>query len=207
MQQSTRTAEFRLSRFARLAKARQMAARAAGGEDGASLVEMAVSFTVLMTVLLGLIQVSFAFYLSHAINVGAREATRWAAVRGSSSCLILSTFPDCNYSPTGYGPGGTSYSSGTSNDPVEIFVRGMGYPGLSSATAQASWYTANMDSNGNTQWLNDACAGSTDEFGQPCNGIGHMVQVTVTYTLPFNLPFIGTQSLSMHSTSGMVINE
>lgn len=174
-------------------------------EDGASLVEAALSMVLLMTAVLGVIQMTLAFYTSNVIDLAAREASRWAAVRGSNSCTVLSTFPYCDYNVGKYG-GSTAYTSGSAGDPVEIYVRGLGYPGLSGVTASAAWSTASQDANGATQWTT-SCATSPDAYGQPCNGPGHMVTVTVTYTYPLEVPFISNNSFTMTSTSSMVINE
>lgn len=182
--------------------ARAMIARTMRRDEGASIIEMTLSLGVLLTVLLGLIQVCFALYTANAIDLAAREASRWSAVRGSNSCKVLSTFPYCNYSPTGYGASGT-YSAGTSNDPVEIFVQGLGYPGLGSVTASATWWTATQDANGATQWTT-SCSGALDAYSQPCNSPGHLVKVSVSYSLPINIVFHNT--ISMNSTSAMVIN-
>ncbi len=182
--------------------ARETIGRKMRREEGASIVEMALSLGVLLTVLLGLIQVCFALYTANVIDLAAREASRWSAVRGSNSCKVLSTFPYCNYSPTGYSASGT-YAAGTSNDPVEIFVQGLGYPGLGYVTASATWWTATQDANGASQWTT-ACTGALDAYNQPCNSPGHMVKVTVSYAFPLNIVFHNT--LSMNSTSAMVIN-
>lgn len=173
------------------------------GEEGATLVEMALSMTVLFAVLFGLIQACLAFYMSSVLDVAAREATRWAAVRGSNSCTVLSGFPYCNYGPTGQN--GTAYSAGTTNDPVEIFARSLPFPGLSGVTASAAWFTATQAADGSTQWTT-TCTTANDAFGQPCNGAGHMVKVTVTYSYPLNM-WINFGNLTMNSKSAMIINE
>lgn len=181
--------------------------RAIRRQDGAAMVEAALSMILLMTATLGVIQMTLAFYTSNVIDLAARDASRWAAVRGSGSCAVLSTFPYCNYGPTGYGTSGT-YTAGTATDPVEIYVRGLGYPGLSGVTASATWYTETLDANGASQWTAaSSCGGATDGNGQPCNGPGHMVTVTVTYSYPLQVPFISNRSFSMNSTSSMVISE
>src|ERR1019366_8478508 len=54
------------------------------GECGSSLVEYAVVFSLLITMLLGIADFSRALYSFHFVSNAAREATRYAAVRGST---------------------------------------------------------------------------------------------------------------------------
>lgn len=176
-----------------------------GRQDGATLVETALSMVLMMTAVIGVMEMTMAFYTSNVIDLAAREASRWAAVRGQNSCKVLSTFPYCNYNVGAYGASGTAYTAGSSGDPVEVFVRGLGYPMVGNMTASATWWTASQDTNGAAQWTT-ACTTSPDANGQPCNGPGHMVTVTVTLAYPITLPFI-RNSFTMNSTSSMVINE
>lgn len=55
------------------------------GECGASLVEYAVVFMLFMTMLLGIADFSRAVYAYHFVSNAAREATRYAIVRGCST--------------------------------------------------------------------------------------------------------------------------
>ncbi len=57
------------------------------GEDGNSLVEYAIVFMFFMSMVLGIVDFSRALYTYHFLSNAAREATRWAAVRGST-CII-----------------------------------------------------------------------------------------------------------------------
>ena len=54
------------------------------GEDGNNLIEYALVFMVFMSLLLGIVDFSRALYSYHFLSNAAREATRWAAVRGST---------------------------------------------------------------------------------------------------------------------------
>ena len=53
-------------------------------ESGNSVVEMAVSSVLFFAVLFGVFQVSLASYTYHPVSEVAREAARWAIVRGSN---------------------------------------------------------------------------------------------------------------------------
>jgi Flp pilus assembly protein TadG len=55
------------------------------GECGSGLVEYAFVFMLLMTMLLGIADFSRALYAYHFVSSAAREATRYAIVRGCST--------------------------------------------------------------------------------------------------------------------------
>jgi len=57
------------------------------GEDGNNLIEYALVFMFFMSMVLGIVDFSRALYTYHFLSDAAREATRWAAVRGST-CFI-----------------------------------------------------------------------------------------------------------------------
>jgi Flp pilus assembly protein TadG len=54
------------------------------GEAGSNLIEYALIFMVLMSLLLGIVDFSRALYTYHFLSNAAREATRWAAVNGAT---------------------------------------------------------------------------------------------------------------------------
>jgi Flp pilus assembly protein TadG len=53
-------------------------------EGGSNLIEYALVFMFLMSMLLGIVDFSRALYSYHFLSNAAREATRWAAVRGAT---------------------------------------------------------------------------------------------------------------------------
>jgi hypothetical protein len=56
-----------------------------GREDGATLVEAAVSLVLPLAVFVAILQICLALYVSHFVADAAREASRYAIVRGSTS--------------------------------------------------------------------------------------------------------------------------
>src|SRR5262249_53550139 len=58
-----------------------------GAQRGSSLVEQAVVLVILLTILFAIIDFGRALYTYHFVSNAAREATRWASVRSSSSTL------------------------------------------------------------------------------------------------------------------------
>jgi hypothetical protein len=157
-------------------------------EEGATLVEMALVSAIMLSLLFGVIQVCLALYAYNFVCEAAREATRYAMVRGESSCLIAPSFPNCNLNPT------------TAGNTVQDFARSLGYPGLNAnnLTATATWWSPT-----GTQpesWTT-ACTAAT------CNAKGHMVEVQVNYAFPLNIPFWKNSTLNLGSTSEMMISE
>jgi hypothetical protein len=167
---------------------------ATASESGATLVEMAICSAVLMTAIFGIIQFSIALYVYNFVAEAAREATRYAVVRGANSCLYSSTFPNCNLNPT------------TSGDPVGNYVRGLGFPFSSGLSAAVTWWAPSQDASGVTSWTTP-CTGAVDSIGNPCNTVGYAVRVVVTYSYPLSIPFVPSNTLNIHGTSQMLINE
>jgi Flp pilus assembly protein TadG len=127
-----------------------------GGTDGSSVVETAMSALVLFTVVLGIIETSIALYAYHFTSEVAREATRYAIVRGSS----------CTYSE----PGCPAQASDIQN-----FVRGLTYPGLdpSAITVTTTWPTTGA-----------SCSPSSNPCNNPGNLVSVTVQYQFLWSIP-----------------------
>lgn len=171
-------------------------------EEGSALVETALSISVMLTVMVGIMQLCLVMYASVFVNEAAREATRYASVRGSNSCTDLSTFPNCNLGPT--------------SSPISVlttYVRGLGYPlpntsNLNVTTAE--WYYVTQDANTFSQWSGDCgpnlnAPAPPTANGQPCNSPGNMVTVQVQYAMPLNIPFWTNANVTLTSQSSMLI--
>jgi len=159
---------------------------AALGEEGGSLVEMALSCLILIPLLFGIIQLSFALYCYHYAADAAREGTRFAIVRGSKCPTNLS---NAYCSPTDAGQYGA-----TAND-IAQYVKSLGYPYSGSATTSVQWCT-----NGGAfpaTWT--SCSTTLN------NAPGNQVQVKVTYSYPLVIPYLKTNNLSMGSVASMTI--
>jgi Flp pilus assembly protein TadG len=151
-------------------------------EEGSSLVETALSSSIVLALIFGILQMSLALYSYDCICEAAREGSRYAMVRGSASCTNTSNLTNCN----------------ASADQVQTYVKSLGFPGLNSAA-----YMHVL-----TIWLNASAAKPTtwvDCSPAVCNGPGNLVQVQVTYQLPLSIPFWHSTVLSLGSTSQMVI--
>ena len=157
-------------------------------EVGGALVEMAISSTVLFTMIFGMFQVSYASYVYSYVSEVAREGSRYAIVRGSTSCGNTPNLTDCNASPTTIGN----------------YVKGRRFMAISSAnlTVTTSWLNATTTTGTSgtaTTWT--ACTAGT------CNVPGNMVNVVVTYAFPLSIPFLPSRILNVTSTSEMVVQQ
>lgn len=105
------------------------------GEQGASLVEFALSCTILFLFLFGIFAFCMALYSFNYVSDAAREASRYAMVRGSS----CTGFSDC--------PSITSAQ-------IQTYVKSLSYPGINpgNLTASATWSGSNSpaEAPGNT---------------------------------------------------------
>lgn len=147
-------------------------------EEGGSLVEMALISAMTMTMIIGIIEASFAVYTYHYISEAAREGARYAIVRGSY-CTSLT---NCNATAA----------------QIQTYVKNLGYPGINSTanmTVTTTWYSASTSLP--TSWT--LCAGV-------CNDPGNAVNVKVAYNFPFMIPFVQKSTLALSSTSQMVIS-
>jgi Flp pilus assembly protein TadG len=146
-------------------------------EDGAAIVEMALSSMILLTMIIGTLQTCLALFTYNFISEAAREGARYAMVRGSS-CTSL-----------------TNCSATAAQ--IQTYVQGL-YGGSNSAlymTVTTTWLSAS--STQPTTWTS---CGSTQ-----CNAPGNAVQVKVTYAFPLDVPFLSKKTLTMNSTSQVVI--
>lgn len=144
-------------------------------EEGSGLVEYAIIFILLMMLLFGIAGFGHALYAYHFVSNTAREATRWAAVNGSTcandgSCTAPATPAD-----------------------IQTFVTNHTPPGIDSSQIQVTpiWNPAGSYGPSTCSTIN--------------NGPGCTVEVTVSYNFHFIFPLISTSALPLSSTSEMVI--
>jgi Flp pilus assembly protein TadG len=157
--------------------------RCLGGEEGASIVETAFACVIFLAMLIGTFQMMLGFYTFHFVSDAAREATRYAIVRGSTSCTNTPNLSNCN----------------ATSAQIQTYVRGLNYPGITSSrlTVTTTWLTASATTP--TTW--SACTSGT------CNVPGNQVKVVAVYAFPFSVPFVPRSTLSLTSTSRMVISQ
>ena len=124
---------------------------AATSAEGATLVEMALACSALLCVLFGIIEMCFALYTYDFVSEAAREGTRYAIIRGSTSCGPNPNFPDCNLNPT-------------TSTAIQTYLRGLGFPYSGALTATATWWSPVQDGSGSTTWPT-ACTTAVDANG------------------------------------------
>ena len=160
---------------------------AALGEEGGSLVEMALSCLILIPVLFGIIQLSIGLYCYHYAADASREATRWAIVRGST-CNGIFNSAYCS-------PADANGSGATPND-IAQYVKSLGYPYSTSVTTTTKWCV-----NGGAIPATWTTCSTTQSNNIP----GNQVQVTVSYSYPLIIPFIKKNTINLGSISSMTI--
>ncbi len=153
------------------------------GCEGAALLEFAVACMILVPMLFGFIEVCMAFYAYNFVSDAAREATRYAIVRGSKSCGNLPNpgVQNCNF---------------TTAAPLQTFVQSLGYPGLKPGNLVVTVAWSRASTSTPTSWT--AC-------GTACNQPGNQVQVKVRYNFPIGIPYWRVTTVSIGSVSSMVI--
>lgn len=152
------------------------------GQTGSAVVEIALASVVLMGMILGMFQMFLAFYTYHYISEAAREGSRYAMVRGSTSCTNTPNLANCNATAA----------------EVQSYVQGLGFPGIDATnamTVSVSWLTVSTGQP--ATW--SACSSGT------CNAPGNLVKVQVRYAFPLALPFFTSNTLNLISTSQMAI--
>jgi Flp pilus assembly protein TadG len=155
----------------------------AHGESGAAILEMALSVGILLTFIFGIMEVCLAAYTYHFISEAAREATRYAIVRGSSFTT------DCT-APT---LATCTAQGGNNTGDIATYVQNFGFPGIdpNKMTVNSTWLTS---------------AGTACGITDICKAPGNQVQVTITYNFPLSVPFVPVNTWALTSTSQMVIS-
>lgn len=157
-------------------------------DEGSNLVETAISATVFFAMLFGICQMSYAFYLYQFTSDAARQATRYAMVRGSTCSTNTPSLTNCN----------------ATSDQIQTWVRSLHYPGVRSGNLAltTTWCQATVDTTVNpntTTW--GTCSGGT--AANP----GNLVHVTVSYPLGVTIPWSNNTTLTIGASSSMVISQ
>ena len=149
-------------------------------EAGSSMVEFALSISLLLTVVFGIIGFSLATYADHFVALAAQAATRYAAVRGSSwsSTCASATATGCIANAAS----------------VQSYVQSITPGGVSNRNVSVQ-----------TIWPGNTPAGGPCFAVAGNNSPGCMVKVTVRYAFSFSLPFLPTNAVTLTSTGGLPI--
>ena len=156
--------------------------RRLAGSEGAVLVEFAVSCLILLPMFFGFIETCLAFYTYNFVSDAAREASRYAMVRGANSCTNLPGLTDCNM---------------TTSAPLKSYVNSLPYPGLNPSNLVVTVKFWKASTTLPTTWTTQCV----------CNQSGNQVQVFVRYNFPIGIPFWKVTTISIGSVSSMVISQ
>ena len=158
---------------------RNMAFRFLREETGAGLVEYCVVFFLFMSMILGVADFGRALYADHFVSNAARDAARYAAVRGST-CNDDSS---CSVSNPDSGP------ANSGNNVVQDYVKQYVPQGIDKTqlTITPSWPSTS-----------GTCATTA-------NAPGCIVSVTVQYTFKFDFPFVSKKTITFTSDAQNVI--
>jgi Flp pilus assembly protein TadG len=148
------------------------------GEEGAELVEFALSTSILFLFVFGLIEICLVFFLYNTAAEAAREGSRWASVRGTDC-----TNPNSTNCPL----------SATPATDIATYVNSL--PGAGNMAVAVQWCVPPTGG---------SCTATTGTWGAANLGAGNTVQVKVSYTLA-KVPFVTNSSLKVSSTSQSVI--
>jgi Flp pilus assembly protein TadG len=156
-------------------------------EQGSSLVEFAFIVVVLMSMVLGIMDFGRALYSYHFVSHAAREATRYAAVRGYTCASDGSCTNDGNCT--------TVATTGC----LTTYVKNNTPPGIDTTkiTTTSSWP---VQASGPT-----ICKNAVSGVGPYPNYPGCTVEVQVSYSFSFLVPLVHSGAVTLSSTSEMVI--
>jgi hypothetical protein len=148
-------------------------------QRGTTLLESAVMISVLLLMMFGVVGFGTALYTYHFVSNTAREATRWASVRGTSCPLNLPSLPGgCPADDTDVNAYVQNLSTGIGLDPTKV-------------TTTTTWVAPPNN-----------LAACTAHANSP----GCVVKVQVQYSFQFLFPLLPS-GFTMQSTSQMVISQ
>jgi len=154
-------------------------------EAGGSIVEFAVASTLLFTVVFGILDCSRALFANHYVSYSAAEAARYAMVRGATwnnaSCSTVTT---------------ESCTATSSN--VTSLVQSITPVGIN---------TSSKNLTVSTTWTGKTPNGAACNSSGVNNSPGCVVQVQVSYSFSFVLPFLPANALLMKSSAATVITQ
>jgi Flp pilus assembly protein TadG len=150
-------------------------------ESGATTLEFSITLSLLLTCIFGIIVVSMALYADHFVTDAAKEATRYAMVRGSSwGSTSCSTY--------------ASYSCVATSSNVTSLVNSLAPAGISRSGITVT-----------TTWPGTDPTGTTCDTAQGNNSPACVVDVQVQYSFNFLLPFVPFGRVNLSGVSSDVI--
>jgi len=160
---------------------RAISAAQVTNETGATTLEFAIVSSLLLICVLGIMVCSLAVYANHFVSAAAKEATRYAIVRGSSWSSSCASY--------------SSLSCEASSANVTSFVNAIAPPGISQSNIKVT-----------TTWPGTDPTGATCDTANGTNSPTCVVNVQVQYTFNVFLPFVPIGNVVMSGVSSDVIS-
>lgn len=169
------------------------------GESGSTLVETALSITILLVLVVGILDACLMVYSYHFISNAARDGARYAIVRGNT------------WIQPPWGDGSTavpcaSYTSAgctASAQNIDDYVKSLTFPGIDTNNISTTTSSYIFNQGGTTT----SCGSTTGSTPPACNAAGNLIEVKVQYNFATFIPFIPSKFLTMTSTSRMIISQ
>ena len=150
-------------------------------QTGSELIEFSLAASVLLLIIFGIMDCSRALYSYHYVAQAARQASRFAAVRGATWGST-----SCSTSP---------YACAATAVDVTNYVKSFTPLGFASSNLVVT-----------TTWPGTTVNGTICSLLSINNSPGCVVNVKVAYSFGFVLPFLPQSALALTSTSKMMIS-
>jgi Flp pilus assembly protein TadG len=155
-------------------------------EAGSTILEFSLSCMIVLVSILAILDFSRVMYIDHYLASTAREATRYAMVRGSTwsskataACATV-----------------TAFSCNASADDVKSFVTSITPNGVNTANLTVT-----------TTWPGLTASGASCAIAQGANSPNCVVTVQISYPFSFFTPFLLNIPLELTSTSSVTISQ
>jgi Flp pilus assembly protein TadG len=168
--------------------------RLARKENGAALVEFALTAWVLIIVLFGVFQWMLAMYAYHFTTYAAQQASRFAMVRGHTWSKNTATNCSTSAPPNFTMP----YNCTASSTDIQNYVRSLAIAGINASNVSINTTSSYV-------WPGTTPDNTTTTCATYANSQGCLVKVTVSYSLNNFMPFQHISTWSISATSEKVI--
>ena len=176
-------------------------ARRTSKQSGATLYEFAAILPILLFIMVGIIDFGRAMYAYHFVANAARQATRWASVRGVDCNAFTTACPAQGSDVLNYvqslAPPGIYVNSNKGCTSGTVGCLTINCPTCTNSSADFIWP--------GTTTTNGSSSSCTNSGSSPVNAAGCVVQVQVSYTWGSGIPLI-PYTLVLASTSEFVIS-
>ncbi len=158
-------------------------------ERGSELVEFALAALLLLMVMFGIFDFCRAMYSYYFVTYAAQEGARYAMVRGSGWSGSCSTSQPPNFT--------MSYGCTAASSDVQNYVQSLAMAGIDQGAiaVNATWPGKTPDCSSSCS----ACATT--------NSAGCLVNVKVSYSFNFMLPFLPQTAVNFSGSSQKAIQE